>query len=216
MKYSLNTTFDQLAFAGRPGQRRRHRARDGHLAKTDSTAARPGRTATGRRRSASASATTRSPRRPGRRLRHAANGGMRNDAVLRAEGDRVGRRRSSTRTRPRRSRRSTSGSPTTSRSPSSRSPVSHGSRWPAAAQSAAKTGTEGIFNDRRTTATPGRSATPRRSAPRCGSAAATRPSRSSTPTAAEYGRDLPGQTWKLFMDTYLAGQPQPADGRPSS
>jgi membrane peptidoglycan carboxypeptidase len=23
----------------------------------------------------------------------------------------------------------------------------------------------------------------------------------------EYGRDLPGRTWKLFMDTYLAGQP---------
>jgi membrane peptidoglycan carboxypeptidase len=24
----------------------------------------------------------------------------------------------------------------------------------------------------------------------------------------EYGRDLPGRTWKLFMDTYLAGAPQ--------
>jgi membrane peptidoglycan carboxypeptidase len=26
--------------------------------------------------------------------------------------------------------------------------------------------------------------------------------------APEYGRDLPGRTWKLFMDTYLAGKPQ--------
>ena len=80
-------------------------------------------------------------------------------------------------------------------------------RSPAGAICAAKTGTEGIPG------TTGNSDawmvgyTPQVSvAVWAGSGNSTRPIFNSY-GGAEYGSDLPGKTWKLFMDTYLAGKP---------
>jgi membrane peptidoglycan carboxypeptidase len=76
--------------------------------------------------------------------------------------------------------------------------------------SAAKTGTEGIFNDPRGNNS---DAWTVGYTPQVSAAVWVGSGNSTTPIfdangLPEYGRDLPGKTWKLFMDTYLAGAPK--------
>jgi membrane peptidoglycan carboxypeptidase len=76
--------------------------------------------------------------------------------------------------------------------------------------SAAKTGTEGIFNDPNGNDSDAWTVgyTPQvATAVWVGSGNSTTPIYNSDGQP-EYGRDLPGKTWKQFMDTYLASQPK--------
>jgi membrane peptidoglycan carboxypeptidase len=75
--------------------------------------------------------------------------------------------------------------------------------------SAAKTGTEGIFNDPNNNNS---DAWMVGFTPQVSAAVWTGSGNSTTPIynaygGQEYGADLPGKTWKLFMDTYLANKP---------
>jgi membrane peptidoglycan carboxypeptidase len=77
-------------------------------------------------------------------------------------------------------------------------------------KSAAKTGTEGIFNDPNNNNS---DAWMVGFTPQVSAAVWTGSGNSTTPIynsygGQEYGADLPGKTWKLFMDTYLANKPE--------
>jgi len=91
-------------------------------------------------------------------------------------------------------------------------PIAHNSGFGLAdgRVSAAKTGTEGIFNDPNNNNSDAWTVgyTPQVAAEVwVGSGNSTTPIYNAN-GGQEYGRDLPGSTWKLFMDTYLAGKPK--------
>ena len=209
MKWSLNTTFDQLAQRVGPDKVADDRARDGHL-EDDQRQADAGEHGRGHHVRHRHRRLPGAPDRPGRRLRHARRTAAHPAGLLRRQGDRQRRHGGLPSTRSAASGRSTPRSPTTSPARSSRSRPSPASRC-----RRPRVGREDRDGRHRgIDATNGNSDawmvgyTPQVSAAVWVGSGDSTHAIVSASGGPEYGRDLPGRAWKAFMDTYLAGQPE--------
>ena len=211
MKYSLNTTFDLLASQAGPDNvaavahamgiagDRRPREQDAR------------RTRTASRTSASASATTRcTPLDQAVGFATLANRRHAQRPVLRQP-----RRRRPTARSLRAQGQAAAGARPEGRqrrhalARAGRRLVRHGLRSPAAGCRPRRPAPRASRRRPRTTATPGWSATRPQVSAAVWVGTGLLASRSSTSAGAPmYGADLPGKTWKLFMDTYLDGKPK--------
>ena len=208
MKYSLNTTFDQLAYQAGPSNvaKTAHAMGIREDRRVRQSAARGQGTAHHLRHRHRR--LPGQPDRPGRRVRHARQRRHRQRRLTSSRkatdsnGKVVYKHNVAGATRDRRAR-----SPTTSRSRWSRSPPAPATRSPAAGCRRPRPAPR---------ASPARPGQQRRMDGRLhptgkrGGVGRQRQLHGPIVNAAgrpEYGADLPGKTWQLFMDTYLAGQP---------